>query len=82
MVNGMENANKTKLLKVRDYIALNKWKNIKFRIDNVIFDSETIIPEDILNLEVKSYIYHMIDVMVLWMRTEKTHRDEDCIKLT
>lgn len=66
--------------KVKDYIKDNKWKNIKFRIDDIVFDSESVIPEDIMNLEVKSYIYHMIDEMVLWMRTEKTHRDEDCFR--
>lgn len=63
---------------VKDYIDRNQFKPIKFRVDNTIFDSEKDIPEDIMNLEVKSFIYHMVDEMILWMRTEKTHKDEDC----
>ena len=65
-------------MKVKDYINRNKWKNIKYNIDNIVYESEEYIPEDILNTEVKSYIYHMVDEMILILRTDKTHRYDDC----
>lgn len=64
---------------VRDYIRQNKHKNIKFRVDDDIFDSKSAIPDHIMNLEVKSYVHIYRDELVLWMRTEATHKDEDCI---
>ena len=66
---------------VRDCIRKNGQKKIKYRVDNTIFDLECHIPEDIKNLEVKSYIFFMTDEMYLWMRSEKTHKDSDCFNI-
>ena len=65
---------------VQDYIRINKHNPIKYSIDGVIYNSENDIPEDIKNTKVMSYIYHMTTEMILMMRTEKTHKEEDCFE--
>lgn len=54
---------------IRACIRKNGSNKIKYRVDDAIFDLECHIPEDIKNLEVKSFIYFMKDEMYLWMRT-------------
>lgn len=66
---------------VKDCIRDKGRKKIKYRVDDTIFNLESHIPEDIKLLEVKSYIYYMVDEMYLWMRTKETHRDSDCFNL-
>lgn len=64
-------------MKVVEFINQNP--NINYEVDGVLYNSEKDIPSSIKNMEVKSYIYTMVDIRVLKLRTEKTHTLNNCI---
>lgn len=66
-------------MNVRSWIVQNR--GYKYEIDGRLYEHEMYVPEIVRDMEVKSYSYAGTDEIILKLRTEKTHRLEDCIIL-
>ena len=66
-------------MNIRSWIVKNR--GYKYEIDGRLYEHEMYVPEVVRDMEVKSYSYAGTDEIILKLRTEKTHRTEDCIIL-